>query len=615
MTQVSRDSSIRLGDVFRVVGGGTPSTQIAEYWNGKIPWVTSADIDERHQITPRKQITREAIESSATNLVPKGSVIVVTRVGLGKVAEAPIDLCFSQDCHALLFDHGMIDPRFVVHQLSRSTQVFNYVSRGTTISGVTKKQLLDLDFWLPSLSEQRRIVAKIEEQFTRLETGVAALKRVQANLKRYRIAIADEAARHESCQEVLLVNLLREGFKTGLSVKQSDTGTVPSLKLSAIRNGQIDFTFSKLLPVSLDEVKDILLQRGDFLVSRGNGSIRLVGTGALVRITPGPTIYPDLLIRVRVKPELLNPEWLNIIWGSGLIRGQIERKAKTTAGIYKISQHDLGSIKLRVPPLDAQAYIVEAVARSVSVVEELEAQVHTDLARADRLRHSILENAFRERRTPKAVNTVVPFRKQPAEVPRTRRHFARAVLSAEIVHQLHAEPTFGRIKHQKIFHLCEHIAKLNEIQGQYHREAAGPLDNKLIYANEAELKKQSWYGEVPRSKYGHAYRPLVRAGGHEKYLERLWPRDKLATIEELIKLMRRWDTDRCEIFSTTYAAWNDLLLWGQETTDEAILQEVLDNWHESKQRFPEVRWRKAIEWMREKGFAPTGFGKPTRKQK
>jgi type I restriction enzyme, S subunit len=50
------------------------------------------------------------------------------------------------------------------------------------------------------------------------------------------------------------------------------------------------------------------------------------------------------------------------------------------------------------------------------------------------------------------------------------------LLSAEIVHRLNREPPFGRIKHQKIFHLCEHIAQIEEINGQYYREAAGPLD-------------------------------------------------------------------------------------------------------------------------------------------
>jgi type I restriction enzyme S subunit len=194
------------------------------------------------------------------------------------------------------------------------------------------------------------------------------------------------------------------------------------------------------------------------------------------------------------------------------------------------------------------------------------------------------------------------------------RHFPRALLSAEIVHHFHAEPTFGHTKHQTIFHLCEHIARIGEIGGQYHREAAGPLDNKLIYANEAELKKQQWYAEVKRDSYGHAYHALPKAGAHRMNVERDWP-EKLATIEKLIELMRDWKTERCEIFCTAYAAWNDFLLQGREPTDEAILHEILDCWNESKKRIPAERWLSAIHWMKKAGWEPQGFGKPTKRMK
>ena len=134
----------------------------------------------------------------------------------------------------------------------------------------------------------------------------------------------------------------------------------------------------------------------------------------------------------------------------------------------------------------------------------------------------------------------------------------------------------------------------------------------LIYANEAEMKRQKWFQMVSRKPFGHAYQPLAKAGDHRKYLERYWP-DKLPMIEKLIELMRTWDTDRCEIFCTAYAAWNDLILWGKPATDENILHEILERWHESKTRFPTEQWRRAIGWMKQKGFVPTGFGKPTRK--
>ena len=84
-----------VGEICDVLGGGTPSTEDQRYWCGNIPWITSADIHGIGDIQPRKCINGQAIRESATNLVPTSSVIVVTRVGLGRVALAPEALCFS----------------------------------------------------------------------------------------------------------------------------------------------------------------------------------------------------------------------------------------------------------------------------------------------------------------------------------------------------------------------------------------------------------------------------------------------------------------------------------------------------------------------------------------
>jgi len=129
-----------VGNVFRVVGGGTPSTGRPDFWQGSIPWITSADIEDG-RIKPRKAISLEAIAASATNLVPRGTAVVVTRVGLGKVGIAKTDLCFSQDCQGLVVDCVHLEPRFVLHQMSRAVSEFAALGRGTTINGVTKSGL------------------------------------------------------------------------------------------------------------------------------------------------------------------------------------------------------------------------------------------------------------------------------------------------------------------------------------------------------------------------------------------------------------------------------------------------------------------------------------------
>lgn len=194
-----------VGELYDIVGGGTPSTSVEEYWSGKIPWITSADIHGPKDIRPRKTISEKAVANSTTNLVPKESLIVVTRVGLGKVAIAQERLCFSQDSQALIGSGDFLDPRFALYYLSMAVQIFKYQNRGTTIAGVTKQQLAELPFPVAPLSEQRRIVAKIEELFTQLDAGVEELRKAQAQLKRYRQAVLKAGITGELTREWRLV--------------------------------------------------------------------------------------------------------------------------------------------------------------------------------------------------------------------------------------------------------------------------------------------------------------------------------------------------------------------------------------------------------------------------
>ena len=182
-----------LGEVYTVVGGGTPSTEKADYWGTGTPWVTSADIYGVRDIKPRKQVTTKGIENSTTNVVPRKTLLVVTRVGLGKTAITEAKTCFSQDIQGLIQRSDFIMPEFALYFLSYELQILKHLGRGTTISGITKKQLTDLKFPLPPYTEQQRIVAKIEQMLSELDKGVENLRTAQQQLRVYRHALLKHA--------------------------------------------------------------------------------------------------------------------------------------------------------------------------------------------------------------------------------------------------------------------------------------------------------------------------------------------------------------------------------------------------------------------------------------
>ncbi|MBL3600352.1 MAG: restriction endonuclease subunit S [gamma proteobacterium endosymbiont of Lamellibrachia anaximandri] len=182
-----------LNDVYQIFGGGTPTTTKPEYWGGETPWITSADIEGVRTINVRKFVTEKGIENSTTTKAPTNSLLVVTRVGLGKIAIIKEETCFSQDLQALVMSDDLLVPEYTLYLLSYKLQFLKYEGRGTTISGLTKKQLKDLKYPLPPFNEQHRIVAKIEELFSEQDKGIESLKTAREQLKVYRQALLKHA--------------------------------------------------------------------------------------------------------------------------------------------------------------------------------------------------------------------------------------------------------------------------------------------------------------------------------------------------------------------------------------------------------------------------------------
>ena len=174
---------VALRDVcVEILSGGTPSTKNAAYWQGDIPWITSADIVDIQTATPRKYITEAAIRESATNIIPKGNIIVVTRVGLGKLFRNDFDVCISQDSQGLILKEG-VNADFLVYVLKDRVANFKNTSQGSTIQGVTKRQLAELQIPLPPLGVQREIVVEIEWYQRVITANRELVKRMEGKIR------------------------------------------------------------------------------------------------------------------------------------------------------------------------------------------------------------------------------------------------------------------------------------------------------------------------------------------------------------------------------------------------------------------------------------------------
>ncbi|MCJ7625819.1 MAG: restriction endonuclease subunit S [Anaerolineaceae bacterium] len=170
---------VTFGDICaKAINGGTPSTEIEKYWEGYIPWITGADILNQKVSKIRRYITEEAVRNSSTNVIPKGNMLIVTRTGVGKLAIAPFDVAVSQDFTGIV-PNEKIKTEFLFWLLNNSTNYFLDLTQGTSINGITRKDLIRFVFSLPPLPEQRRIAEILIAADDRIEKEEAYQNKLQ----------------------------------------------------------------------------------------------------------------------------------------------------------------------------------------------------------------------------------------------------------------------------------------------------------------------------------------------------------------------------------------------------------------------------------------------------
>ena len=167
-----------LADDFQ--SGGTPKTNVQEYWDGDIPWIQSSDLETNclFEIKVQKSISEKGLKNSSAKIIPKDSIAVVTRVGVGKLAVMRHEYATSQDFLSLSNLKSNIE--FTAYLLYRLLQKEVTQLQGTSIKGITKVELLSKKVLIPSLPEQQAIgayfsnldnlIASHQEKISQLET-------------------------------------------------------------------------------------------------------------------------------------------------------------------------------------------------------------------------------------------------------------------------------------------------------------------------------------------------------------------------------------------------------------------------------------------------------------
>ncbi len=375
----------KLGDIaVRVTGGGTPSTKVSQYWDGEIPWTTSAVIREEDIYLTKYQrcITPKGLEESSTQLIPKGSVLIGTRVGVGKSAVTTCDIAISQDLTALV-PQPRVSAEFIALALKCAPLAswFEENKRGTTIKGVSRNDILRLMIPLPGLPEQCAIASALltvqgaKEACKRVMTATRQLKQsLLHHLFTYGPVPFPQAA-HVLLKEtevgpmpehwsVVSIGDIETFMQYGTSSRCESGGSgLPVLRIPNVVGGGIDTADLKYLAASPTEIERHLLQRGDLLFVRTNGVRENVGRCAVYLGSPARSLFASYLIRARLVPDRALPDFVQLFTETNAGRASFTGRASGAAdGKFNINTQTIRSTILPLPPLPEQREIAAQLA-------------------------------------------------------------------------------------------------------------------------------------------------------------------------------------------------------------------------------------------------------------
>jgi type I restriction enzyme S subunit len=346
--------SLELGDLITIKGGGTPSKKIEEYWNGDIPWASVKDLKSNEISETVDSITDLGVKSSATNLIPAGTIITATRMALGKFAINKVDMAINQDLKALFInDEVKTDRNFLIRFLESKAQYIDSEGKGATVKGVTLDFLKAINVPLPPLEEQKRIAAILDKADAIRRKRQQAIQLADDFLRSVFLDMFGDPVTNPKGFAVGTIRDFVETAKYGSSGKASETeGEYPMLRMGNITyKGSWDFKKLKYIDLDENDKDKYLAKKGDLLFNRTN-SKELVGKTAVFE-EETPMALAGYLVRVRPNEHGNNyylSGYLNSSHGKKTLMGM----CKSIVGMANINAQELQNIKITLPPIELQ---------------------------------------------------------------------------------------------------------------------------------------------------------------------------------------------------------------------------------------------------------------------
>ena len=387
-----------LGDVFEIVGGSTPRTNNPDYWEGDIPWLTPDDLATHEGVLVargRRSITEAGFSSTSTHMLPENSVLFTSRAPIGYAAIAANPICTNQGFKSLVPPIG-VEPRYVYWYLRHATPTIRELGSGTTFRELSKKRMAAVPFVLPPSREQKRIVAAIEEHFTRLDAVDASLDVAEARCQALTRCVLVSSIPMELPEGWKLTTVAKAG-ETGLGRQRSPkyhsgTNMKPYLRVANVFEDRIDTSSIMEMHFEESDFEKYRLREGDILLNEGQ-SPELLGRPAIYRGEPPRVAFTNSLIRFVPGPGVI-PEWALLVFRRHMHARRFMRESRITTNIAHLALGRFRTVEFPIPPLDTQHELVSSTRAALTSIDQMIVQIHRTRAKIKAVRRALLAAAF-----------------------------------------------------------------------------------------------------------------------------------------------------------------------------------------------------------------------------
>ena len=393
-----------IGDVCKVISGGTPKSGILEYWDGEVNWITPKDMGQLEDVyvsVTSRTISEKGLSKSSAKLVPANSVILSTRAPIGHLAINSVPMATNQGCRGLVPDQQKLTTKYLFYYLLSKVDLLNELGSGTTFKELSKTALEKVSIPVPGLNEQKRIVAMLDEAFEDIDKARELTEQNLKNARELFESYLDKAINNSSSSWVTeqLRNLTTK-IGSG-ATPRGGKATYKKEGIALIRS--LNVYDRKFKPENLalidddqaEKLQNVTLKSGDVLLNITGAS---VARCCIVPTSAVPGRVNQHVSILRCKQNQLLPEFLLYALTSKFYKNQLLGIGEAGSTRQAITKAQLESFTISFPrSTDEQKQVVEELKTVERHVESIYGYYSVKLDSLNELKQLLLHQALNGR--------------------------------------------------------------------------------------------------------------------------------------------------------------------------------------------------------------------------